>query len=300
MNPLPATPTISASGATTFCDGGSITLTSSSATGNVWSNGATTQSITVAASGTYSVYVNNGTCASPVSAATTVTVNPLPATPSISVSGATTFCDGGSVTLTSSSAIGNVWSNGATTQSIMVAASGTYTVYIDNGTCESAVSAATTITVNPLPDSGVTQSGGIVTATQSGATYQWFTCANEEISNEMEQTFIPTVTGSYYVVISNGDCTVTSQCILVSQLNTSDFGHRQFRIYPNPVSDILNVEYNDLLTEVEVFNMFGQKLISRSVDTTSAQIDMSHLPAGTFVVKATSGAASQTFKVIRK
>ncbi|WP_414655244.1 hypothetical protein, partial [Flavobacterium sp. UBA7682] len=107
-------------GATTFCDGGSITLTSSSAIGNVWSNGLTTQSITVAASGTYSVYVNNGMCASAFSAATTVTVNPLPATPSISASGATTFCDGGSITLTSSSATGNVWSNGATTQSITV------------------------------------------------------------------------------------------------------------------------------------------------------------------------------------
>src|SRR5690606_40393290 len=151
VNPMPSTPTISASGATTFCQGGSVTLTSSSATGNIWSNGATTQSITVTESGSYSVTINNGTCASATSAATSVTVNALPTTPTITASGATTFCQGGNVTLTSSSATGNIWSNGATTQSITVTESGSYSVSVDNGTCASATSAATSVVVNALP-----------------------------------------------------------------------------------------------------------------------------------------------------
>ncbi|MBK9418905.1 MAG: hypothetical protein IPN62_16895, partial [Flavobacteriales bacterium] len=128
-----------------------MTLTSSSATGNVWSTGATTQSITVSTSGTYSVTVTNGNGCSATSAGTTVTVNPNPATPTITAGGPLTFCAGGNVTLTSSSATGNVWSTGATTQSITTNASGTYTLTVTNGNGCSATSAGTTVTVNPNP-----------------------------------------------------------------------------------------------------------------------------------------------------
>jgi len=62
--------------------------------------------------------------------ATTVTVNALPAAPTITASGPTTFCIGGSVTLTSSAGTSYLWSTGATTQSINVTTSGSYTVRI--------------------------------------------------------------------------------------------------------------------------------------------------------------------------
>ncbi|CAM3400032.1 T9SS type A sorting domain-containing protein [Flavobacterium longum] len=300
VNALPATPTITASGATTFCAGGSVTLTSSSATGNVWSNGATTASITVSEAGSYSVSVDNGTCTSAVSAATTVTVNALPATPTITASGATTFCEGGSVTLTSSSATGNVWSNGATTASITVTDSGSYSVSVNNGNCDSAVSDETTVTVNEAPNAEVTQSGGIVTATQSDATYTWYTCGGEVIAGETGQAFIPTVTGDYYVVVSNGNCTVTSDCISVTELGTGEFGRDLFMIYPNPVNDVLHIDYTTVLMQVEVYSITGQRLISKNGNATSAQIDMSALPAGMFLVKVTAENASQTFKVIKK
>lgn len=143
------TPTISADGATTFCQGGDVVLTSSSLTGNTWApGGATTQSITVTANGSYTVSVNdpNG-CGLQTSSSTTVTVNSLPATPTITAGGALTFCDPGSVTLTSSSATGNVWSpGGATTQAITASASGSYTVTVTDGNgCVSAASAATVV-----------------------------------------------------------------------------------------------------------------------------------------------------------
>ena len=209
VNPLPATPTITPSGSTTFCAGGSVVLTSSSATGNLWSNGATTQSITVSTSGTYTVTVNNGTCTSLPSAGTTVTVNPLPATPTITPSGSTTFCAGGSVVLTSSSATGNLWSNGATTQSITVTTSGTYTVTVNNGTCTSLPSAGTTVTVNPLPAtptitaSGPTTfcAGGSVTLTSSSAT------GNTWSTGETTQSIVVPTSGTYTVSVNDGTCT---------------------------------------------------------------------------------------------
>ncbi|MGE0637639.1 MAG: T9SS type A sorting domain-containing protein [Bacteroidia bacterium] len=143
------TPTVTPGGATTFCQGGSVTLTSSSTTGNVWSpDGATTQAISATASGSYTVTVQdpNG-CGPLTSSSVSVTVNPLPATPTITPGGPTTFCDPGSVTLTSSSASGYLWSpGGATTQSITADADGSFTVTVTDGNgCVSAASAATVV-----------------------------------------------------------------------------------------------------------------------------------------------------------
>src|SRR6185295_17963626 len=55
VNPLPVV-SIAASGPTTICQGGNVTLTANPAGGTyLWSNGATTRAITVNAAGNYSV-----------------------------------------------------------------------------------------------------------------------------------------------------------------------------------------------------------------------------------------------------
>ncbi|MCE9539901.1 MAG: hypothetical protein K8R85_11885, partial [Bacteroidetes bacterium] len=72
VNPVPATPTITAYGAITFCEGDSVLLVSSSATANVWTGGTTNDSLYVPISGPYSVTVSNGSC-SATSTVTTVT-----------------------------------------------------------------------------------------------------------------------------------------------------------------------------------------------------------------------------------
>ena len=106
----PPGPTITPGGATTFCAGGSVTLSSSSATGNQWLvngnpiGGETNQTYIASTSGDYSVVALSGGCATQPSSVTTVTINPLPPTPTITPGGPTTFTYPGSVTLNSSSA----------------------------------------------------------------------------------------------------------------------------------------------------------------------------------------------------
>jgi hypothetical protein len=74
VNGLP-TATITAGSATSFCQGGSVVLTASAGSTYLWSNGATTSSITVSASGSYTVTVTNANGCSATSSATVVTVN---------------------------------------------------------------------------------------------------------------------------------------------------------------------------------------------------------------------------------
>lgn len=163
---LPRTTTavaaITASGPTTFCSGGSVTLTANTGTSYLWSPGnQTTQSITVSASGSYTVRVTNSAGASAISSPVIVSTTSTITAPTISASGPVSFCPGGSVLLTSSTASSYRWSNGATTQSITVTASGNYNVTITSGSC-SATSTNTTVTVTstpPIPT--VTASGSL-------------------------------------------------------------------------------------------------------------------------------------------
>src|SRR5204863_8155275 len=145
-NPTPHTPFVTPSGPTTFCQGGSVVLSSSSATGIQWylnGNpivGGTHQNYTATASGSYTCQLNALGCHSSVSAPTVVTVNPLPATPTINAGGPTTFCAGGSVPLTSSGASGNQWNRngiamgGGAESTCSATACGSYSVAVPDGT----------------------------------------------------------------------------------------------------------------------------------------------------------------------
>jgi hypothetical protein len=101
-----------------------------------------------------------------VSGSTPVTINPLPATPTITPGGPTTFTYPGNVTLNSSVATGYQWYlagnpiSGATNQAYVASASGNYTVTVTDGNgCASAPSAPTSVTVNPATPV-VTATGG--------------------------------------------------------------------------------------------------------------------------------------------
>jgi len=120
----------------------------------------------------------------------------IAATPTISVGGATTFCAGGSVSLTALPAGANyTWSNGANTQTINPTTSGTYTVTINDA----------------VGCSGVPNSPVVVNAKSCwvGNTTDWNTAGNwssNAVPNSCATTvFIPTSpSGGSFPTISSG------------------------------------------------------------------------------------------------
>ena len=212
VNALP-TATITPSGTTTICAGASVTLSAPAGAAYVWSNGATTQSITASTAGAYTVTVNSNGCTA-TSSATTVTVNALPIA-TISASGATNLCQGNSVTLTASPATTYLWSTGATTPSITVSTAGNYSVSNSTNGC-TATSAPTTINVQALPSASIAVigattfcQGASVTLTASSAgSYLWSNGATT-------QTIVATTPGNYTVQVSSNGCSATSSAVPV-------------------------------------------------------------------------------------
>jgi len=227
-----ATPTVAvaAGGPLTFCQGGSVTLTASGADSYVWSNGATTASITVTTAGSYTVTGSSAAGCSATSTATAVTVTPLPSAPTTTDAA---VCGSGTVTLTAAGAPTGgsyAWYTTATGGTAIAGATGasyttpsltaTTTYYVSAlsaGGCEGP-RAAVVASVNATPTATVTAGGpltfcqgGSVTLTATGGdTYLW--------SNGATTASITVSTSGSYTVTasSSAGCTAVSTATTVS------------------------------------------------------------------------------------
>ncbi|CAN5311840.1 ice-binding family protein [soil metagenome] len=215
VNPAPIA-SITPSGPTIFCAGDSVILTSSPGTSYLWSTLAITQSITVTASGNYSVTVSNGSGCTANSPITIVTVNPMPIA-TITANGPLTFCQGDSVILTSGIATSYLWSTNAITQSITVTTSGNYYVIASNGGGCSDTSAITSVLVNPAPIATITANGpltfcqgdSVILTASNGLSWLWST-------GDTSQSITIYSSGNYTVAVTNACGSVTSSVVTVT------------------------------------------------------------------------------------
>ncbi len=213
-----ATAVITPVGPTAICQGGTVTLSANNGSVYLWSNGATTQNISTALAGTYTVTVTQSGGCSAVSAPQNVTVS-VPAA-SITPLGPTTFCQGSNVTLSANAGSSYLWSTGATTQNITTTTAGNYIVTVtDAGGCDTA-SAPVAITVNTAV-ANITVNGSLVLcpgqqaslSANAGNSYLWSNGATT-------QSITPSTAGNYTVTVTNfNNCTATSAPVAVSVSN---------------------------------------------------------------------------------
>ncbi len=241
------------SGPTTFCQGGAVLLTANTGSSYSWSTGATTGSIIVNTSGTYTVTVVSNGCTS-TSAPITVTANPNPVA-NVTASGPLAFCAGSSVMLSAPAGNTYSWNNGATSQSITANISGSYTVTVTNAFGCTASSSATVVTVSPNPTVTLTAAPyqnlypGLSTnltaqVTPAGNyTYTWF--RNASTINGATGNTISNITlsnlGQYAVRVQNQTglpCNNLSNVVVIGDSATN----RLF-IMPNPSKGQFEVAY---------------------------------------------------------
>ena len=265
VNALPSA-TITPTGNTTFCQGGSVTLTSSSGGSYLWSpGGATTQSISATSQGSYTVTVTTNNC-SATSGQTTVTVNQAP-TAAITPSGATSFCDGGNVTLTASAANSYLWSpGGETTQSIAVTDVGNYSVTVTGGNNCQATSTQTAVVVYTLPAAPSISFDATFLQSGSATGNQWYLLGNPTpLGNG--QTYTATQGGDYYFIYTdNNGCSVSSDTVNITITGfATNNANPLVVIYPNPTSGNIYVEtlfIKNGSIKIEISNLEGQLIYS--------------------------------------
>jgi large repetitive protein len=219
VNPLP-TATITPNGPLTFCAGNSVNLTASNAVSYLWSNGATTNTISnITNSGTFSVTITDANGCSNTAAPVVVTVNALP---TLNITNPTPICSPGTVNLTaaaitSGSSAGlqySYWTNTTATTALTapssVGTSGTY--YIRAVETVNNCSVIRPVTVAILPQAAMVvntpaavcapntidiTAAAVTNGSTAGLTYTYFTDALGTVTLNNANAIAQS--GTYYI-----------------------------------------------------------------------------------------------------
>jgi hypothetical protein len=295
VNALPATPVITASGSTTFCTGGSVDLTSSASTGNVWSTNATTSTITVSTTGNYSVTVTDANGCASASTPISVNVSNAPA-PTISAS-STQACSGDVVTVTASAADSYLWSSGETTQSIQVSATAAVFVTVTNANaCNGVGQSATTnitFTATPTAAGSFTSAGNVVTFTNTstGATSYSWDFGDFTNSSATAPAHAYAANGTYTVVLTaiNGNCTSTTSFEISIEVGMEEATALNFMVYPNPAAEQVLVAFeNNSTGTLNITDATGRLVYTAQITEVGAvlhPVNVSELASGSYTVQ---------------
>lgn len=144
-----------------------------------------------------------------------------------------------------------------------------------------------TIIVNG-PDASVTQTGGTLTANLNSATYQWIDCAtNQALVGETNQSFTPTVDGSYAVVVTDV-CSDTSACFAMTPSGLNELDVISYSVYPNPAEAVIHIQWaaeGITVLEARLVDIQGRVAKSVVVNSETFEILVNDLQSGIYVLE---------------
>lgn len=132
--------------------------------------------------------------------------------------------------------------------------------------------------------------------TQPADAYQWLDSLGNPIIGETNQS-IQVPSGEYSVLTTINGCTEMSPQVFVDEyillpgedcnLNTIDF-NKDFNvtIYPNPTQNILNINSEQIIKAISVYDLMGKKVNINQVS--NSKVDVSNLAKGLYVLKIVS------------
>lgn len=282
--------------------GGTGTLT------YLWSNGATTNSLSNVLAGNYSVTVKDANNCS-VTASTTVST-PAQINTSISSTGVSCFsAANGTATVTASGGTGALaysW-NSTPTQTTATAtglAAGSYSVTVTDA--NSCTTTATTTVSQPTSLSvSTTATGSSATATAIGGTspysYLWSSTPAQTTA-----TATGLAAGSYTVTVTDAHaCNATSTVVITGIENTNP-NISTINIYPNPSNGSFKVDVQLISAEnvsFEIRDLTGRKIFTSTEENTAAivkDINLGNIAVGAYILSVSSKSGNANYRVVIK
>lgn len=188
-----------------------------------------------------------------------------------------------------------IWINGFT----YTASNDTSIAYLTNAAgCDSIVTLNLTFITLEL---STTLVGNTITSNATGATYQWIDCTNgnSPIVGETAASYTATAIGDYAVVVSEGNCSDTSDCVAITSIGVgikdAILSRDIFRLYPNPSKSLLTIESQEDIIALSISDILGKTVLS--LQSPRETIDVSDLTKGIYLlqIQVKDGFATKKF-----
>ena len=158
------------------------------------------------------------------------------------------------------------------------------------------------LTINTV-DVSVTENGFNLTANESGASYQWIDCNNNNnpITGKTSQSFTATENGSYAVIVDNGFCVATSTCYAITGVGINDFRNVSINIYPNPTNGIIEIDLaNNKINKISIVDISGRKIIEKVQLNRNEKLDLSDFGSGLYIIMFETDKKHYISKIIKE
>lgn len=139
-------------------------------------------------------------------------------------------------------------------------------------------------------DTAVVNIGGTLTALEqhTGTSYQWVKCDSNyaAISGATDTSFTPTSNGSYAVVLTNGNCSDTSSCVLITGIGLAEVStsNKWLSFYPNPTRGEITISTSEITaSRLTVFDLYGRIVYRCGI--TEPIIRLNHLASGVYLLQ---------------
>jgi len=146
--------------------------------------------------------------------------------------------------------------------------------------------------------SEITFDGVTITATETLSSYQWYDCDSENsIPGATNQTYVPLVNGSYYVDVIGTTCSISSDCITITDLGVANLAFSKLSIYPNPNAGSFTIEAADAQS-IKIITAAGQLVYQQEVTSGTNIVHLTGVESGIyFVISLNKNGFSSTQKI---
>jgi Secretion system C-terminal sorting domain len=83
-------------------------------------------------------------------------------------------------------------------------------------------------------------------------------------------------------------------------LGVDEFDASAINTYPNPATDVFNINSQEVITNITVFNVLGQNVLQNTPETTDIALNISGLNAGVYVAQISTATGTKTTKFVKK
>lgn len=96
------------------------------------------------------------------------------------------------------------------------------------------------------------------------------------------------------------DFDVTNFTVTPPGLSIGDVNQDKVKLFPNPVTNTLNISGLKDISEVAIYNLLGQEVMRKKNIDGQNHVDVSSLTSGTYLVKINADSKTETYKIIKE